>query len=102
VHNPTNRRIIGIAALAAVVGGGIVYWNGAIANGGVLLRSGVILGAIWFAWPALARVDRRWLIPAVLAIVVLVTRPALLLWVLPALVVLGLLRRRPTSTRRRE
>lgn len=102
MDNPTNRRLIGLAALAAVAGGGVVYWNGAIANGGVLLRTGVILGAIWFAWPALARIDRRWLLPAVLTLIILVTRPALLLWVVPALVVFGFLRRRPSSNRRPE
>lgn len=101
MNNPTNRRIIGAAALAVVIGGALLYWNGEAATGGVLLRSGVVLAAIWFAWPALARVDTRWLIPAVLALILIVTRPLLLLWLLPLLVVLGFLRRSPSSSRRR-
>lgn len=101
MNNPTNRRIIGAAALAVVIGGALLYWNGEAPTGGVLLRSGVVLAAIWFAWPALARVDTRWLIPAVLALILIVTRPLLLLWLLPLLVVLGFLRRSPSSSRRR-
>jgi hypothetical protein len=101
VNNPTNRRIIGGAAIAVIVGGALLYWNGDAPTGGILLRAGVVLGAIWFAWPALARVDSKWLIPAVLALILIVTRPLLLLWLLPLLVVLGFLRRSPSSHRRR-
>jgi hypothetical protein len=101
VNNPTNRRIIGAAALAVIIGGVFFYWNGEAATGGVLLRSGVVLAAIWFAWPALARVDTKWILPALLALGVIATRPLLLLWLLPLLVVLGLLRRSPSSSRRR-
>jgi len=101
VHSPTNRRIIGGVTLAAIAGGAFLYWNGGASTGGVLLRSGVVLAAIWFAWPALARVDARWLIPAVLALILIVSRPLLLLWLLPVLIALGFLRRSPTSSRRR-
>jgi hypothetical protein len=61
-----------------------------------LLRSGLVLGAVWVAWPALATLNRRWLVPAVIALAFAVTRPGLLIWLVPALLAFALLRHRGT------
>jgi hypothetical protein len=70
-----------------------VYWQGNQGGGGILIRSGLVLGAIWLAWPALANLNPRWLVPALALLAFAVTRPGLLIWIAPALLVFALLRR---------
>ncbi|MGH8927188.1 MAG: hypothetical protein ACRDWH_02465 [Acidimicrobiia bacterium] len=92
----TTRTLVGIVAGLLAIAGGIVFWQGNQIGGGVLARSGLVLGAVWVAWPALTGLNRRWLVPAVVALALAVVRPALLIWLAPALVVYALLRRRGT------
>ncbi len=51
---------------------------------GVMLRAGMLLGAIWFAAPAFGRVSQRVLIGVGIVAAVLVIRPTLILWGLAA------------------
>jgi hypothetical protein len=51
------------------------------------------VGAIWLAWPALANLNPRLLVPALAILAFAVTRPGLLIWIVPALLVFALLRR---------
>ena len=82
MNSPSIRWLIAAMALLLSLAGGFIYWQGDRGGGGVLVRSGLVLGAVWLAWPALA------------ALAFAVTRPALLIWILPALLVFALLRRR--------
>ena len=52
-------------ALSLCLAGAFVYWQGNQIGGGILLRSGFVLGAIWLAWPRLATLNPRWLLPGV-------------------------------------
>lgn len=102
MKSPATRLMMGIASLLCLVGGGVVFWQGGEGNASILLRAGLVLGAIWFAWPVIIKVETRWMVPAIVGLLLAVTRPALLLWVLPLLVALGLLRRRtPPPVRRK-
>jgi hypothetical protein len=83
-----------LVAIVLGASGGVVYARGAQVSGGVLLRAGLILGAVWLAWPALARVNRQWLVVVVPAVGLAAVRPALLMWVVPALIVFAVLRGR--------
>jgi hypothetical protein len=47
---------------------------------GIVLRSGIILAAIWFALPNLTRLSRRAWIAIGIPAVVLLFRPRLILW----------------------
>ena len=86
--------MIAAIAVSLLLVGAFIYWQGNRGSGGVLVRSGLVLGAIWLAWPALAALNPRWLIPALAGLAFAVTRPTLLIWILPALLVFALLRRR--------
>ena len=88
------RTILAAGALSLSLAGAYIWWRGNEAGGGVLLRSGLVLGAIWLAWPGLVTIDRRWLLPAILLIGLAVTRPALLIWLVPALLIMAFWRRR--------
>lgn len=89
----STRRLVAVFAIALFLVGAFVYWQGNQIGGGVLVRSGLILGAIWLAWPALSTLNTRWLVPALAVLAFAVTRPALLIWTAPALLVFALLRR---------
>ena len=94
VNVVTTRRVIAAVAAALCLAGAITYWQGNQIGGGVLVRSGLVLGAIWVAWPALVNLNRRWLWPVLAALAFAVTRPALLIWLAPALLAFALLRHR--------
>ena len=96
--NPAvTRRLIAAVAVSLGLAGGIVYWQGNQGGGGILLRSGFILGAIWLAWPALVTLNPRWFLPGLAILALAVTRPGLLIWIAPVLVAVALLRRRGTK-----
>ena len=50
----------------------------------MMLRAGILLGAIWFAAPAFSRVNRRAAIGVGVVALVVVVRPTLILWGLVA------------------
>ena len=97
MNSASTRRVVAVITIGLCLSGAVVYWQGNQISGGVLLRSGLVLGAIWLAWPALSALSPRWLYPGLAALAFAVTRPALLIWVLPALLVFALLRRRQTK-----
>ncbi len=101
-----QRAVLGVVSLALIVWGvlDMVWWDtaGAGTTGGVLLRAGLVLGAIWLALPGLRRVPRHLLIWGAGVAALLVVRPRLLLIGLPAAIVLAVLtgprRSRPGSS----
>jgi hypothetical protein len=101
VKAPATRRLLGLAALGCLVTGAILFFQGGEANSSVFIRAGLVLAAVWFAWPLVIKVDRRWLAPVAIGVVVAITRPLMLVWLLPLLIALGLLRRRPVPPPRR-
>jgi len=56
---------LGLAAAAFLLAGGGMYffgrWEGAEGHGALLLRVGILLALIWFAWPDLVRIP-WWLV----------------------------------------
>lgn len=89
------RLGLGVAALGLL---GLAAWtmlgeeNPAVA--GVAARSGILLGAAWFAYPALRRASWRSALGWALAVIVVVARPRAAVVVLPvaALVLAGVRR----------
>lgn len=76
-----ERIMLGIAAAVLVVAGTI----GMVVSDdpgwpGIVLRSGIILAAIWFALPSLTRLSRRAWVSIGIPAVVLMFRPRLILW----------------------
>ena len=93
MNSATTRRLVAVIAVGLCLVGALIYWQGNQISGGILLRSGLVLGAIWLAWPALVKLNPRWLVPALALLAFAVTRPGLLIWVVPALLVFALVRR---------
>jgi hypothetical protein len=93
MDSATTRRLVAVIAVGLCLVGAFIYWRGNEISGGILLRSGMVLGAIWLAWPALANLNPRWLVPALAILAFAVTRPGLLIWIVPALLVFALFRR---------
>ena len=93
MNSVTTRRLVAVIAVGLCLVGALIYWQGNEISGGILLRSGLVLGAIWLAWPALVKLNPRWLVPALALLAFAVTRPGLLIWVVPALMVFAVLRR---------
>jgi len=93
MNSVSTRRLVAVIAVLLTLSGALIYWQGNEISGGILIRSGLVLGAIWLAWPALANLNPRWLVPGVAITAFAVTRPGLLIWIVPALLVFALLRR---------
>jgi len=93
MNSVSTRRVTAAIAVLLSLSGAFIYWQGNEISGGILLRSGLVLGAIWLAWPALVKLNPRWLVPALALLAFAVTRPGLLIWIVPALLVFALLRR---------
>lgn len=89
----STRRLIAVVAAGVALSGTFIYWQGNEISGGILLRSGLVLGSIWLAWPALSSLSSRWLVPALATLAFAVTRPGVLIWIVPALLVFALFRR---------
>jgi hypothetical protein len=54
--SPTTRLLIGLAAVGLLIGGaGAVLWTAADALGGMLIRVGVLFGAVWLVAPLIKR-----------------------------------------------
>ncbi len=88
-----SRVALGIVALGLIGAGvGVLLWPGRtgddLVTGGLLVRSGVVLAAIWLAFPNLQRVQpRNAVIGGALALLA-IARPRLLLVGIPAALVL--------------
>ena len=96
-----QRQVLGWCALAAFgIAGSIAFW-GDLRDprmafwGSVSFRLGLMLAAVWLAFPKLRALRQR-LSPALLpflalVLAALVIRPRVALWVVPLLVILGVL-----------
>tara|TARA_R110002049_G_scaffold2750_2_gene21762 strand:- start:642038 stop:642424 length:387 start_codon:yes stop_codon:yes gene_type:complete len=95
VHDP-RRTLVLLLAAALLAGSAAAWWFGekgaATFAAAAMGRIGLVMGALWLAWPSLRR-PARWLPPgvAVLGVValgVLAASPRLVVVVVPALSVL--------------
>lgn len=79
---PTTRRLLGVITLLMLAAGGLWLWlEPAAPTGGVLLRVGLILGAVWLVAPLIRRPSLAAMVGLAVAALVL-ARPRLL-WVVP-------------------
>lgn len=88
-----RRLTIGLAALVIGAGGSVVWWRGEEASGGTLVRSAIVLAAIWFAYPALLRLSWKGAALALGLLVAALARPGLVVAAVPALLLLSRARR---------
>ena len=99
VKRSSLRPALGVIAIVLVLGGlALFLWPGipveSQVTGGLVARSGAMLGAVWFAWPVLTNV-RPWVaVVLVMVLGVTVIRPMLLLVAIPAVLIIGYLGRR--------
>ncbi len=94
--NRTRRVIVLVLAIVLLIGFVLARWLGdeswlRVASN-AMGRIGMVMGALWLAWPSLAK-PARWLPPGiavacVLALCVLAAQPRLVVFVLPAIGVL--------------
>jgi hypothetical protein len=79
------RWLLGLTTLGVLVGAGAAWSANDPGLAGLLGRVGAVLAALWLAYPALVRVDRRtmWLVALGVAVVILRPRSAIL--VLPVI-----------------
>ncbi len=103
-----NRTALGIiAALLAAVGGALMFREATFFTGGVFLRAGIMLGALWLVLPNAQRVPRAVWIGLAVAGGVFVLRPRLILLglgaglVVTVLAALGGFKRAPKNSRQR-
>ncbi len=79
--NRVQRITFGVIALALLFAG--IYGTVAAVDPtwpGLVIRTGMIMGAIWFAAPSFSNVSRRLLIGSGIVAAVVVIRPTLILW----------------------
>lgn len=69
------RRLLALTAVAVLAGAGFAALGDDSGLAGILFRVGVILGAIWFAWPSLEHLDRRTVWVVVVGGLVILARP---------------------------
>ena len=86
----SNRILIGVAAAGLMVGGVGIYaglFGGDATSGGIALRSGLVLGAVWLAMPAINRLTWRGTLLVAVLVLAVALKPVLL-WVVPIAVLL--------------
>jgi hypothetical protein len=109
-----RRHVVGILAIAFLAAAGVLlasplFLAEPLVEGdlwsGMTLRLGIVLGALWLAWPQLARLP-AWLALVVLGVtaaaVFLARQKMTLLVVAAALLVAALIRPRPRHETRQE
>ncbi len=79
------RIAIGVTALSALAAAGLLAMNGDDTNAGIAARIGLVLVALWIAFPVLTQVDRRTYLFIGLSALVVLWRPRSALIVLPIL-----------------
>ncbi|NND96036.1 MAG: hypothetical protein HKN47_01760 [Pirellulaceae bacterium] len=94
-----RRNVVAVLSLLLMAGGLAAWWLGeeswSTFASAAMGRIGIVLGALWLAWPSLRR-PARWLPPGiavgcVLGLIVLAAQPRLIVFVLPALGALTML-----------
>lgn len=48
-----QRRLLGVGVLCLAVAAAVTWWQGQPETGSILLRSCLLLGAVWLAYPSL-------------------------------------------------
>ena len=76
---------IGVVAVAALVAAALLGIGGDDTNAGIAARIGLVLVALWIAFPVLTEVDRRTYLFIGLGALVVLWRPRSALIVLPVL-----------------
>jgi hypothetical protein len=76
---------IGVVAVAALAAAAMLGLNGDDTNAGIAARIGLVLVALWIAFPVLTQVDRRTYVFIGLGALVLLWRPRSAVIVLPVL-----------------
>jgi hypothetical protein len=76
---------IGVVAVAALAAAALLGLNGDDTNAGIAARIGLVLVALWIAFPVLTQVDRRTYVFIGLSALVVLWRPRSALIVLPVL-----------------
>ncbi len=76
---------IGVVALAALAAAAVLGIGGDDTNAGISARIGLVLVAMWIAFPVLTQVDRRTYLFIGVGALVLLWRPRSALVVLPVL-----------------
>ncbi len=80
-----RRTILGLIAAALLAGGLLLTFTAEAETdgrvwGGILLRSGAVLGAVWLVYPKARRVSPPMWAAITTVIVVLAVRPRLIMW----------------------
>ncbi len=90
-----SRHTLGVVAIFLLIVGGIIALQqpeGGAAFAGACIRVGMVLGAVWLAWPQVAsfwnKTPRWLLIASAVAVVVCVVHPLLALAAIPVLALL--------------
>jgi hypothetical protein len=90
MHRPTLGVIAALLTITGALAMAIDLGEGHVVWGGMLLRAGFVLGAVWLVLPSARRIPAPvWLGIAIFS-AVLVFRPRLVLWGLLAAVVVAL------------
>ncbi len=105
MSQPMPRRAsIGIIGIVLLIAGGVLYGIYGVQGGtgsaicGACVRVGIVMLALWLAFPQVSRVP-PWIYGCSLAaLIVIAAKPRAIIWVGPALVALWLLRPRPGKT----
>ena len=103
-----TRRLMVLVISIVLIGGALMAWQSGDESWSVFVsaimgRMGIVMAALWLAWPSLQR-PASWLPPGiavacVLGLVVLAANPRLVVFVIPALGALTLLATIVRSTR---
>ncbi len=101
-----QRTILGIITAGLLVTGiALMLWPGVsdqtAQTGGVLVRAGTILAAVWFALPSVRRLPRWIIILLLSAGLLVILRPRLIVLALPVAIVVLLATGRTRSAERR-
>ena len=90
MHRPTLGVIAALLAVGGVLAMAVDLGEGHVVWGGMLLRSGVVLGAIWLVLPSARRIPAAGWVAIAIFSAVLVFRPRLVVWGLLASVVVAM------------
>ncbi len=81
------RWALGLAAIGALSTAAAAWGANDAALAGLMARVGAILAAIWLAYPAVVKVDRRTVWVLVLGVAVVALRPRSAIVVLPVIAI---------------
>ncbi len=86
-----RRHLLGLIALTSLALAPLLYWTTYQAAGAMGLRIGLVMGALWLAWPDLHRLPRwAWYVLPI-ACVILIYARQLLIFLVPAFAVAAVL-----------